>query len=141
MNARVTLTVVQGVQPGREYDFDGRMICTVGRAGDCSLQLPNDFIHLDVSRHHCLLDVDPPHVRVRDLGSRNGTYVNGIKIGQRPRGQTPEEAAAADLPEQPLHAGDELKVGSTVLRVVITGEDTPAPEAAEVPATDALLAG
>ena len=117
MNARVTLTVVQGVQPGREYDFDGRMICTVGRAGDCSLQLPNDFIHLDVSRHHCLLDVDPPHVRVRDLGSRNGTYVNGEKIGQRPSDTSPEEADLSQFEAYDLKDGDVIRVGNAVLLV------------------------
>ncbi|KYC36281.1 hypothetical protein WA1_52005 [Scytonema hofmannii PCC 7110] len=35
------------------------------------------------SRYHCLLDINPPDIRVRDFGSRNGTYVNGKKIGQR----------------------------------------------------------
>jgi pSer/pThr/pTyr-binding forkhead associated (FHA) protein len=46
----------------------------IGRANDCHLQLAHDF----VSRHHCELIVDERShaVRVRDLGSQNGTYVN-----------------------------------------------------------------
>ena len=34
-------------------------------------------------RRHCLLDINPPDIRVRDFGSLNGTYVNGTMIGQR----------------------------------------------------------
>lgn len=46
----------------------------IGRATDCDLQLDSEF----VSRHHCelLLDHRDHAVRVRDLGSQNGTYVN-----------------------------------------------------------------
>src|SRR5262249_4859546 len=126
-----TLTVVQGMQPGQRYVFDQRTICTIGRSDDCHLRLPKNFAHLDVSRHHCLLNIDPPQVRVRDLGSRNGTYVNGVKIGQRPMGQTPEEAAATELPEYSLHADDELQIGGTLLRVAVTGETIQALEGAE----------
>jgi pSer/pThr/pTyr-binding forkhead associated (FHA) protein len=47
---------------------------TIGRADDCDLKLQNRF----VSRHHCELVVDDQDkiVRVRDLGSQNGTFVN-----------------------------------------------------------------
>ena len=46
----------------------------IGRADDCHLQIPSRF----VSRHHCELIVDERdrQVRVRDLGSQNGTFVN-----------------------------------------------------------------
>jgi|GEM_PF-3582106 len=46
----------------------------IGRAEDCSLRLDSKF----VSRHHCELIVDEREhaVRVRDLGSQNGTFVN-----------------------------------------------------------------
>jgi pSer/pThr/pTyr-binding forkhead associated (FHA) protein len=139
MHTYVRLTVVRGIRPGAEYVFDDHTVCTVGRSEDCSLQMPNDLIHMDVSRHHCVLDIDPPHARVRDLGSRNGTYVNGVLIGQRPRGSAPEKAATTDQPEHQLHAGDELQIGATVLRVTIAEEDTPAEKADEAPGTDALL--
>jgi len=36
-----------------------------------------------------LLDINPPDIRVRDFGSKNGTFVNGEKIGQREAYQTP----------------------------------------------------
>ncbi len=46
----------------------------IGRAEDCNLRLANRF----VSRHHCELLIDGREhvVRVRDLGSQNGTFVN-----------------------------------------------------------------
>jgi pSer/pThr/pTyr-binding forkhead associated (FHA) protein len=43
---------------------------------------PEDGIFLDdvtVSRHHAEFEVGDGHLRVRDLGSTNGTYVNGSR--------------------------------------------------------------
>ena len=84
----ITLIVTRGPLAGQKYTFNQPTACTVGRARDCTISLPLEAEHLDVSRHHCLLDISPPDVRIRDLGSLNGTYVNGRKIGQRdgPRG-------------------------------------------------------
>jgi pSer/pThr/pTyr-binding forkhead associated (FHA) protein len=107
MAARVTLTIAQGSLQGREYVFEQRARCTIGRACDCTIVLPNDLEHGDVSRRHCLLDIDPPLVRVADLGSRNGTFVNGDKI----------EPGELVMPE--LKDGDELRLASTVFQVNI----------------------
>ena len=120
MSARVKLTVTQGLSEGKSFVFRERTIGTVGRADDCLLRLPSSVAHLDVSRHHCLLDINPPEICVRDLGSKNGTYVNGIKIGQRTWGLPPEGGAVCDMPEYFLEEGDELRVGSTVFRVEIS---------------------
>jgi pSer/pThr/pTyr-binding forkhead associated (FHA) protein len=88
------------------------------------LQLPGDLLHRSVSRHHCLLDIDPPRVMVRDLGSRNGTFLNGKKIGQRNQGLVPEEAVATDLPECSVHPGDSIQLGETVLEVTLCPNDS-----------------
>jgi eukaryotic-like serine/threonine-protein kinase len=69
-----------------------------------------------VSRLHCELDLDPPAVRVRDLGSRNGTAVNGNSIGGR---QTGESSGGAAGGWHPLKDGDELRIGDTFLRVEV----------------------
>jgi serine/threonine protein kinase len=121
--AAVTLTVVTGEDRSR-YVFDERTTCIVGRAADCDPRLPDDDRHRKVSRHHCLVDINPPDARVRDFGSLNGTYVNGEKIGQRQPGQSPSEAAEQSYPERDLADGDEIRLGDTVLRVTITGERT-----------------
>ncbi|MGW7362012.1 protein kinase domain-containing protein [Streptomyces sp. NPDC054841] len=120
----VTLTLVEGRLDRAEYVFEERSTSVLGRARDCSPRLPNDEHHRTVSRHHCLLDINPPAIRVRDFGSLNGTYVNGRKIGQRRNDETPEEGAAQSFPEYDLLEGDEIKVGGTVFRVGIQVQHT-----------------
>jgi len=119
MTATVTLRLVKGRLDRTEYVFDERTTCVLGRAKDCAPRLPSDEYHRTVSRHHCLLDINPPDARVRDFGSLNGTFVNGEKIGQRAAHQTPAEAAAMSFPEHDLKDGGEIRLGKTVSRVEI----------------------
>lgn len=119
MPAKITLTVIQGKLKGRQFIFDSRNTCILGRNADCNPQLPNDEDHRTISRYHCLLDINPPAIRVRDFGSKNGTYVNEKKIGQRQADQTPEEGANVQFPEYDLQDGDEIKLGDTVFKVTI----------------------
>ncbi|WP_053084737.1 protein kinase domain-containing protein [Streptomyces viridochromogenes] len=118
-SARVALTVLQGPLQGRKFEFPDRTTCVVGRADDCALQLPEDEEYSGISRHHCLLDINPPDVRVRDLGSVNGTYVNGDKIGQRDAGPAPHGADQLPSAERELADGDEIRLGGVRLRVGI----------------------
>jgi pSer/pThr/pTyr-binding forkhead associated (FHA) protein len=61
------------------------------------------------------LDINPPKVGVSDLGSLNGTYVNGTAIGAGGRGRQSEPG---ELPvTRELHSGDELQLGSHAFRV------------------------
>lgn len=122
MAAKVTLAIVQGKLQGREFVFEERDTCIVGRADECRPQLPDDTDHRTISRHHCLLDINPPDIRIRDFGSLNGTYVNRKKIGQRQPDQTPEEGAQLQFPEHDLQDGDEILLGDTVFRVAIEAE-------------------
>jgi eukaryotic-like serine/threonine-protein kinase len=117
MPAKVTLTVTDGKLRGQQFVFADRTTCIVGRADGCEPRLPDDKEHKTISRHHCLLDINPPDLRVRDFGSLNGTYVNGAKIGQRQRDQTPEQAAQMHFPEHDLKDGDKIELGQTVLQV------------------------
>src|SRR5262249_19477386 len=91
------------------------------------LQLPDDDEHRVVSRHHCLLDIDPPDVRVQDLGSRNGTYINGRRIGRRSASQAADDAEGG--PPYLVTKGDVIRVGHTTLRVgVETSPDDARPD-------------
>lgn len=119
MPAKVTLQVIQGKLRGQEFVFDERTTCIVGKVDDCHPRLPLDKDHHTISRHHCLLDINPPDIRVRDFGSLNGTHVNGHVIGRRDRGETPAEGAQVRFPEHDLKDGDEIRLGKTVLRVRI----------------------
>jgi hypothetical protein len=119
MSAKVILTITEGKLPGRQYIFDSRTSCIIGRAKDCNIKLPNDKDHSRISRYHCLLDINPPDIRIRDFGSKNGTYINDKKIGQRQDNQTPQEAAKEIFPEFDLQNGDEIKLSNTVFTISI----------------------
>ena len=102
MPAQVILKVVKGKLHGRDFAFDERTTCVIGRADDCQPRLPDDGDHKTISRHHCLLDINPPDVRVRDFGSRNGTHLNGKLIGKRDRAEPLAAGSGPDLPEHDL---------------------------------------
>jgi predicted component of type VI protein secretion system len=125
MPARVRLTIVAGDHVGRQFVFSSPTIGAIGRSRDCLVQLPNHLTDLHVSRRHCLVAIDPPVVRVRDLGSRNGTFLNGVIIGRRTAAQKSRHLAGRVFPYVPAHDGDEIRIGDTVLRVTasVWGED------------------
>ena len=117
--ATVTLTVVKGPLAGLEYEFHEPAVYVIGRAEECYPRMPDDTFHKDISRHHCLLSVNPPELWVQDLGSKNGTYVNGEKIGQRIGVPTAEGVAEVHPGRRyRLKDGDEIALGNnTVVRV------------------------
>ena len=119
MPATVTLTVTQGKLTGQKIVFDERTTCIIGRSPECHPQIPNDEAHRTISRHHCLLDINPPDIRVRDFGSLNGTFVNGEKIGQRDTGHSPAQARDLSFSEYDLKEGDTVKLGGTVFTVSV----------------------
>ncbi|MDH6098023.1 serine/threonine-protein kinase [Anabaenopsis sp. FSS-46] len=119
MPSEITLTLTQGKLQGQQYTFTERTTCIIGRSSECNIQLPSDTEHITVSRYHCLLDINPPHVRIRDFGSLNGTYVNGSKIGQRSPDHTPEQGTKLNFPEYDLQNQDKIKLGNTVFHVSI----------------------
>lgn len=97
---RVTLHVVAGPQTGRDFCFDQHDTFMIGRSEDAQFCLPHDRYF---SRHHCLLEIAPPQAFLRDLGSTNGTYVNGMRV----------ESAH-------LKSGDRIQGGETVLEVEVS---------------------
>jgi pSer/pThr/pTyr-binding forkhead associated (FHA) protein len=127
MHSAIKLKMTAGAFPGKEFEFADRTVCTIGRADDCYLRLPSGGANMTVSRRHCAIDIDLPAIRVRDLGSRNGTYVNGLLIGRREPGDLIDDATMVELPECHLRAGDELRLGNTVLRVEVV-LDMPEPD-------------
>jgi pSer/pThr/pTyr-binding forkhead associated (FHA) protein len=117
MSNRVTLTVQLNHRQEQEHVFDETAICTFGRADDCHIRVPGGCLYANVSRRHCVFEIDPPHVRVRDLGSYNGTHINGRHIGQRPHHLSPKEVEANSFPAHELHDGDIVRAGSTFIHV------------------------
>ncbi len=119
MPTKVILTITEGNIKGQEFEFFTRTTCIIGRADECQIQIPDTKEYSTISRYHCLLDINPPDIRVRDFGSRNGTYINGDKIGQRLSHQSSEEAAKIKYPEYDLKDGDEIKLSNIILKVGI----------------------
>jgi DNA-binding NtrC family response regulator len=69
------LTVEAGPERGRTWVSSGGS-AIVGAAEDTDLVLEDAA----VSRYHCEIAIRDGHVRVRDLGSRNGTNVDGVVV-------------------------------------------------------------
>lgn len=87
---------------GERRDFPLSAVANVvGRKSDCALRIPT----ADVSRQHCEIKVLDDEITVRDLGSANGTYVNGKRIA-----------------EAILKPGDELAIGPAKFFVQVNGE-------------------
>ena len=122
MPDKLILTITVGPHAGKAFPFEEHDTLLFGRASDCQICLPADQ---QISRHHFLLEVNPPDARLRDLGSRNGTFINGQKCGGRARHETPEEGARREYPQVDLHHGDEIKVGQTSLQVEAMPEPVP----------------
>lgn len=135
MPGRVTLKVTAGPLAGRTFAYDRHDTFLFGRSPDCHAELSAD--DTTASRHHFLLEVNPPQARLRDLGSLNGTHVNGVKHGGRGREESPEQAARRKLPEVDLRDGDHIRVGATVFEVSIEGHRSTAP--ADAPGDEAPL--
>jgi predicted component of type VI protein secretion system len=104
----VKLVVAGGKNAGKEVPVAGPKFF-IGRAEDCHLRPQSD----QVSRHHAAILIDPGYVAVRDLGSRNGTFVNDQRVTR----------------EQELKNGDRLKFGplefTVELAVSMSGQKKP----------------
>jgi hypothetical protein len=112
MVATVRLTVLTGPHKGRRFCFRGPTSCLVGRAEDCLVRFAGDVRDQCISRHHCQLHLGPPCIRLEDLGSKNGTYVNGRAI----------EAAAllqGEAPTAAIEDGDIITIGGSSLQIEI----------------------
>jgi serine/threonine-protein kinase len=97
--------VLSGPHVGRTFAFEQHDTFLIGRSDTAHLYLPDDRFF---SRHHCLLEISPPRCFLRDLGSTNGTYVNGVKVQ-----------------ETYLKNGDQIQGGQTVLAVEVTTDAAP----------------
>jgi pSer/pThr/pTyr-binding forkhead associated (FHA) protein len=92
----VQMQIVQGKQRGQVLRFR-RGEFVFGRGPECHIRPNSDW----VSRQHCLLRVGANGASICDLGSTNGTLVNGTRV----------------LDERPLTPGDKLQLGPLVLQV------------------------
>jgi len=94
------LSVVEGSDEGQQYPIDASLPTRtlVGKSQVCQIQLTDP----SVSRRHFAVEVVDHRLRLRDLGSTNGTSVNGIAVV-----------------EAYLTGGEQIHIGGTVLRIDI----------------------
>jgi pSer/pThr/pTyr-binding forkhead associated (FHA) protein len=94
----LALVIVRGGRPGARFDLEEDAI--IGRVG-AGVMLDDD----EVSRYHAIVRVNDDDADITDLGSTNGTFVDGRRLSGR--------AGLAD--------GAVIRVGQTELRVVAGG--------------------
>jgi two-component system response regulator GlrR len=68
------VTVIDGAPAGSYEATGGR--CTIGSQEGNDLQVQDRT----VSRYHCEISIDDRQARIRDLGSKNGTIVDGVRV-------------------------------------------------------------
>ncbi len=109
---------------GQRKDFPlVNTVSVIGRGEECELQIPL----LNVSRRHCELRLDGDIIRVKDLASSNGTYLNNQRIS-----------------EGELTAGDRLAIGPIVFTIQVDGqpeEVSPVKSGGQLVAEDAVVDG
>jgi pSer/pThr/pTyr-binding forkhead associated (FHA) protein len=75
-------------------------VTVIGRRRNCDLRIPLDSI----SKRHCQISLEGDSLKIRDLGSRNGTFLNGRRVE-----------------EETAKAGDFIQVGPVLFALQIDG--------------------
>ena len=81
MKSRIQIDIVFGTLEGKVFVFDKPTRWQLGRDSACDLQILAANGNNLVSRQHCFFEITPPKIVVHDQGSRNGTFVNGERLG------------------------------------------------------------
>lgn len=98
MNATLVMFKADGTR--REFPL-AKPRTVLGRTNNCDLRIPLS----SVSRQHCEVVLDGQAIKLRDLGSSNGTYHNSVRVQ-----------------ESVLRAGDEIVIGPVVFTLVVDGQ-------------------
>jgi pSer/pThr/pTyr-binding forkhead associated (FHA) protein len=93
---RLVVERSKAIEVGRTFDA-GPVPLTIGRSGENTISLDGDEF---ASGHHARIESQRDGVWLLDLGSTNGTFVNGERVEGR----------------QQLHRGDLVQIGDTELR-------------------------
>lgn len=124
MAAAITLTILDGRLKGKSYTYNSRTICWVGRQDNCNIQFPDISDYEKVSRLHCLIDIAPPKISIRDFNSRQGTYIDTVLIGRRRSGEAAPKMMNINIKpvEKNLYSGSIISLGNIHIKVRIDGE-------------------
>ncbi len=114
MAGSIILEVTRGPMKGLKFQFKEPDKFWFGRSKNCNLCIRDDP---EISRYHFFMEITPPEVFIRDLGSLNGTYVNGEKCGGRSLSESPKEGSSKQFPEVYLKNGDRIEAGQTAFAI------------------------
>lgn len=95
------LRFISGKYQGGEYPLPGEQEIVIGRGGELDIVLVEEM----VSRKHAKITTQAGKIVIQDLGSTNGTFVNGEKI-KRAR----------------LKEGDRVLIGTSILKLIALAE-------------------
>jgi hypothetical protein len=96
------LKFISGKYQGGEFPLEMDTEIIIGRSSDLSMVLVEDM----VSRQHSRITTYGGELLIEDLGSTNGTFVNGEKITRKG-----------------LKAGDRILVGTSIIKLILAGAD------------------
>src|SRR3954453_20081634 len=100
--AQWALRFISGKYQGGEFPLRPNREIIIGRSSDLDMVLVEDM----VSRKHAKITTDDHVVTIQDLGSTNGTFVNGEKVRK------------ADLKD-----GDRILIGTSIIKIVFVDGD------------------
>src|SRR5215475_12676092 len=96
---QLALRFISGKYQGGEFPLMDQQEIIVGRSSDLDMVLVEDM----VSRRHARIACTDTQITIEDLGSTNGTFVNGEKIKRTT-----------------LKEGDRVLIGTSILKVIST---------------------
>jgi diguanylate cyclase (GGDEF)-like protein len=102
LNLDAALVVIYGEDLGRKFDLRNELT-VIGRSSKADINVDQE----SVSRHHAQISNTKHGVRIKDLGSTNGTFVNDQAV--------PQEQ------EWELRNGDLVKIGRTIFKYIAGG--------------------
>jgi predicted Zn finger-like uncharacterized protein len=97
-NRRYSLAVILGANAGQIYTVT-KPRTVLGRGTESDVQLQDS----EVSRKHAMLEIRGDEATVVDLGSTNGTYVDGVRVQKAP-----------------IYSNQEFSLGTTTLMFIVT---------------------
>ena len=100
---RFGLRFISGKYQGGEFPLGEGQEIVIGRSSELDMVLVEEM----VSRKHARIALTDGVINIEDLGSTNGTFVNGEKVD---RGT--------------LHEGDRVLIGTNILKVIATAQDS-----------------
>ncbi|MDR1268259.1 MAG: FHA domain-containing protein [Planctomycetaceae bacterium] len=139
----VQLVVASGSKAGQVIPVAGPKFI-IGRADDCHLKPRSELI----SRYHCAVISEEGYVAIRDLGSKNGIYLNGERVSMEHELKNGDKLGIGPL-EFFVHLTIDVKgqkkpkvesISDAVTRTVEIQSETTKPDEKEAEIADWLLA-